>query len=176
MKATSIPNSSSPAAWASRKAASTSRSPMSVDFLGQKTLKDLLGSLGHASFGAHDTRDLATGVETTGAAKQYEFGDTMTRMSARPYSALSAARRRQAAALNLEYERSGTHQSGVHQTVSTVLMLDCSHSMILYGEGSIHAGQESRAGPVAFDPHAVSRRFAALRSVPRFSRRATHRG
>src|SRR3984893_16906742 len=49
----------------------------SVDFLGFKTLKDLLGSLGHASFGAHDTRDLATGVETTGAAKQYEFGDTM---------------------------------------------------------------------------------------------------
>ena len=49
----------------------------SVDFLGFKTLKDLLGSLGRASFGAHDTRDLSTGVETSGAAKQYEFGDTM---------------------------------------------------------------------------------------------------
>jgi Ca-activated chloride channel family protein len=49
----------------------------SVDFLGFKTLKDLLGSLGRASFGAHDTRDLATGVESTGAAKQYEFGDTL---------------------------------------------------------------------------------------------------
>ena len=49
----------------------------SVDFLGFKTLKDLLGSLGHASFGAHDTRDLSTGVETCGATKLYEFGDTM---------------------------------------------------------------------------------------------------
>src|SRR5579871_4931603 len=39
----------------------------SVDFLGFKTLKDLLGSLGKSSFGAHDTRDLATGVETSGA-------------------------------------------------------------------------------------------------------------
>src|SRR5947209_16156584 len=49
----------------------------SLDFLGYKTLKDLLGSLGKSSFGAHDTRDLATGVEASGAAKQYEFGDTL---------------------------------------------------------------------------------------------------
>jgi Ca-activated chloride channel homolog len=32
----------------------------SLDFLGFKTLKDLLGSLGKSSFGRHDTRDLAT--------------------------------------------------------------------------------------------------------------------
>src|SRR5436305_1781307 len=49
----------------------------SIDFLGFKTLKDLLGSLGKSSFGAHDTRDLATGVETSGGAKQYEFGDVL---------------------------------------------------------------------------------------------------
>ena len=30
-----------------------------VDFLGFKTLRDLLGSLGKSSFGRHDTRDLA---------------------------------------------------------------------------------------------------------------------
>src|SRR5688572_547874 len=48
----------------------------SVDFLGFKTLKDLLGGLGRASFGAHDTREMATGVETSGASKAYEFGDT----------------------------------------------------------------------------------------------------
>jgi len=49
----------------------------SVDFLGFKTLKDLLAGLGRASFGAHDTRELATGVETSGSSRQYEFGDTM---------------------------------------------------------------------------------------------------
>ncbi|HUK86839.1 MAG TPA: hypothetical protein VLT85_04180, partial [Terriglobales bacterium] len=49
----------------------------SLDFLGFKTLRDLLASLGRASFGRHDTRDLATGVETSGAAKPYEFGDTL---------------------------------------------------------------------------------------------------
>ena len=37
-----------------------------VDFLGYKTLRDLLGSLGKSSFGRHDTRDLATGIESSG--------------------------------------------------------------------------------------------------------------
>src|SRR5262249_11652425 len=49
----------------------------SLDFLGFKTLKDLLGSLGKSSFGRHDTRDLATGVESSGSSKLYEFGDTL---------------------------------------------------------------------------------------------------
>jgi len=38
-----------------------------IDFLGFKTLQDLLGSLGRSSFGRHSTRDLATGIETSGA-------------------------------------------------------------------------------------------------------------
>src|SRR5262249_33429641 len=48
-----------------------------VDFLGYKSLRDLLGSLGKSSFGRHDTRDLATGVEASGPSKEYEFGDTL---------------------------------------------------------------------------------------------------
>ena len=49
----------------------------SLDFLGYKTLKDLLGSLGKSSFGRHDTRDMATGIETSGAVRPYEFGDIL---------------------------------------------------------------------------------------------------
>ena len=49
----------------------------SLDFLGYKTLRDLLGSLGKSNFGRHDTRDLATGIETSGSSKPYEFGDTL---------------------------------------------------------------------------------------------------
>ncbi len=48
-----------------------------LDFLGYRTLRDLLGSLGRSSFGRHDTRDTATGIETSGSSKLYEFGDTM---------------------------------------------------------------------------------------------------
>src|SRR5262245_50275111 len=40
-----------------------------LDFLGYKTLKNLLGSLGKSNFGRHDTRDLATGVEASGTTK-----------------------------------------------------------------------------------------------------------
>ncbi len=105
----------------------------SVDFLGFKTLKDLLGSLGHSSFGAHDTRDMATGVESSGAAKTYEFGDTLNLdVGATLFSAL----RREGVKLplNLEYEDLHVHQSEYQSSCATVLMLDCSHSMILYGE------------------------------------------
>jgi Ca-activated chloride channel family protein len=105
----------------------------SIDFLGFKTLKDLLGSLGHASFGAHDTRDMATGVESSGAAKRYEFGDTLNLdIGATLFSAL----RREGVKLplNLEYEDLYVHQSEYQSSCATVLMLDCSHSMILYGE------------------------------------------
>jgi Ca-activated chloride channel homolog len=49
----------------------------SLDFLGYRALRDLLGSIGKSSLGRHDTREMATGVEASGAPKPYEFGDTM---------------------------------------------------------------------------------------------------
>ncbi len=105
----------------------------SVDFLGFKTLKDLLGSLGHSSFGAHDTRDMATGVEASGASKLYEFGDVLNLdISETLFSALR--REGLQVPLNLEYEDLHVHQSEYQSSCATVLMLDCSHSMILYGE------------------------------------------
>jgi Ca-activated chloride channel family protein len=105
----------------------------SVDFLGFKTLKDLLGSLGKSSFGAHDTRDLATGVETSGAAKCYEFGDTLNLDISE--TLFSAVRREGLTVpLNLEYSDLHVHQAEYQSSCATVLMLDCSHSMILYGE------------------------------------------
>ena len=105
----------------------------SIDFLGFKTLKDLLGSLGRSSFGAHDTRDMATGVESSGAAKRYEFGDTLNLdIGQTLFSALQ--REGVKLPLNLEYEDLHVHQAEYQSSCATVLMLDCSHSMILYGE------------------------------------------
>ena len=105
----------------------------SVDFLGFKTLKDLLGSLGRASFGAHDTRELATGVDASGGSKPYEFGDTLNLdISATLFSAMQREGVR--VPLNLEYPDLQVHQSEYQSSCATVVMLDCSHSMILYGE------------------------------------------
>ena len=105
----------------------------SLDFLGFKTLKDLLGSLGKSSFGRHDTRDLATGIETSGTSKTYEFGDTLNLDVSE--TLFSAIRREGAKVpLNLEYSDLHVHQCEYQSSCATVLMLDCSHSMILYGE------------------------------------------
>ncbi|MGE5647164.1 MAG: vWA domain-containing protein [Acidobacteriota bacterium] len=105
----------------------------SLDFLGFKTLKDLLASLGKSSFGSHDTRDLATGVETSGASKVYEFGDTLNLDIG---ETLFSAVRRNGVKLpiDLDYPDLHVHQSEYQSSCATVLMLDCSHSMILYGE------------------------------------------
>src|SRR5689334_13104113 len=81
----------------------------SHDFLGLKTLKDLLGSLGKSSFGRHDTRDLATGIETSGSSKHYEFGDTLNLdVSETLFSAI----RREGARVPLDMDYSDLH---VHQ-------------------------------------------------------------
>ena len=104
-----------------------------IDFLGFKTLKDLLGSLGKSSFGAHDTRDLATGIDASGGSKTYEFGDTLNLdVSSTLFSAMQ--REGLTLPLNLEYSDLHVHQSEYQSSCATVLMLDCSHSMILYGE------------------------------------------
>jgi Ca-activated chloride channel homolog len=105
----------------------------SLDFLGFKTLKDLLGSLGKSSFGRHDTRDLATGIETSGSSKRYEFGDTLNLDVSE--TLFSAIRREGAKVpLDMQYDDLHVHQCEYQSSCATVLMLDCSHSMILYGE------------------------------------------
>jgi len=104
-----------------------------LDFLGFKTLKDLLASLGKSSFGRHDTRDMATGVESGGASKDYEFGDTLNMdISGTLFNAVQ--RNGEGIPIELEYQDLMVHQCEYHSSCATVLMLDCSHSMILYGE------------------------------------------
>ena len=104
-----------------------------LDFLGYKTLRNLLGSFGKSAAGRHDTVYLSTGVEAAAASKRYEFGDTInldvntTLLSAIQREGLSVP-------LNLEYQDLHVHQCDYQSSCATVVMLDCSHSMILYGE------------------------------------------
>ncbi|MGH9871523.1 MAG: vWA domain-containing protein [Pyrinomonadaceae bacterium] len=104
-----------------------------LDFLGYKTLRNLLGSFGKSSIGRHDTPHLSTGIEAAAASKPYEFGDTInldvntTLLSAIQREGLTVP-------LNLEYRDLHVHQCDYQSSCATVVMLDCSHSMILYGE------------------------------------------
>lgn len=105
----------------------------SLDFLGYRTLKDLLGSLGRSQFGRHDTREMSTGIEAGGASRNYEFGDTLNLDVSG--TLLQAVRREGLGTpLKLDYPDLLIHQSEYQSSCATVLMLDCSHSMILYGE------------------------------------------
>jgi Ca-activated chloride channel homolog len=140
----------------------------SLDFLGYRALRDLLGSLGKSSLGRHDTREMATGIEASGAPKRYEFGDTMNLdASATILNAVLRKRRestlprtsdppsppggfaaageprnvgpsdlepRQESGIAVDYEDLMVAQGEYQSSCATVLMLDCSHSMILYGE------------------------------------------
>jgi Ca-activated chloride channel family protein len=107
-----------------------------MDFLGYKALRDLLGPLGKSSFGRHDTRHEAAGVETNGSSKAYEFGDSLNLDITATLSSVFA---REGApngtgVLNLEYDDLHVQQADYQSSCATVVLLDCSHSMILYGE------------------------------------------
>ena len=104
-----------------------------IDFLGFKTLQDLLGSLGRSSFGRHATRDLATGIEASGVSRPYEFGDTLNLDVS---ETLFNAVRREGAKVPIEMSYSDlmVRQCEYQSSCATVVLLDCSHSMILYGE------------------------------------------
>ena len=104
-----------------------------LDFLGYKTLRNLLGSFGKSAAGRHDTTYLSTGVEAAAASKRYEFGDTINLdVNATLLSAIQ--REGLQVPLNLEYGDLHVHQCDYQSSCATVVMLDCSHSMILYGE------------------------------------------
>jgi Ca-activated chloride channel family protein len=108
----------------------------SLDFLGFKALRDLLGSLGKSSLGRHDTREMATGIEASGASKPYEFGDTMNLdPSGTILNAVLRSRESgSTSGIEVDYQDLMVAQGEYQSSCATVLMLDCSHSMILYGE------------------------------------------
>jgi Ca-activated chloride channel family protein len=111
-----------------------------LDFLGYRALRDLLGSLGKSSFGRHDTREQATGVETVAAPKVYEFGDTLnidpasTLLNAVQRSVRKGGESAGRGRIEVTYEDLMVSQGEYQSSCATILMLDCSHSMILYGE------------------------------------------
>ena len=106
-----------------------------MDFLGYKALRDLLGPIGKSSLGRHDTRHEAAGVETNGSSKQYEFGDSLNLdITATLNSVFAREGMDGSGKLNLEYSDLHVQQADYQSSCATVVLLDCSHSMILYGE------------------------------------------
>ncbi|MEX2526288.1 MAG: VWA domain-containing protein [Gemmatimonadota bacterium] len=104
-----------------------------MDFLGYRALRNLLGARGHSSLGAHDTPQTATGVEASSASKPYEFGDTLN-LDIPATLRNAIAREGDSFPLELDYGDLMVNQTEYRSSCATVLLLDVSHSMILYGE------------------------------------------
>jgi Ca-activated chloride channel family protein len=105
-----------------------------IDFLGYKTLRHILGSLGKSSFGSHDTPYLATGIEADGWSKAYEFGDVLNLDVNETLKNALARQGELSVPIDLDYGDLMVRQAEYRSSCATVLMLDTSHSMILYGE------------------------------------------
>jgi Ca-activated chloride channel homolog len=108
-----------------------------MDFLGYRALRGLLGAMGHSTSGSHETPRLSTGVEAGAGSRPYAFGDT-SNLDIPATLARALARAAASGAdplpLLLEYEDLMVNQTEFRSSAATVLMLDVSHSMILYGE------------------------------------------
>ena len=105
-----------------------------VDFLGYKALRGILSSLGRSNFGSHDTAFLATGIESDGWSKPYEFGDVLNLDVNETLKNALVRNGNLDLPIDLEYADLMVRQAEYRSSCATVLMLDCSHSMILYGE------------------------------------------
>src|SRR5215211_6465748 len=105
-----------------------------IDFLGYKSLRSILSSLGKSSFGSHDTPYLATGIEADGWSKPYEFGDVLNIDVNETLKNSLARTGKIEVPMDLDYSDLMVRQAEYRSSCATVLMLDTSHSMILYGE------------------------------------------
>ena len=140
----------------------------SLDFLGYRALRDLLGSIGRSSIGRHDTREMATGIEASGAPKRYEFGDTMN-IDASGTILNAVLRERETGAVapsesgeapfsvNVEYRRSDGRPGRVPELLcdGADARLQPQHDSLR--RGPLHARQAGRARVGESDPAPVSR-------------------
>jgi Ca-activated chloride channel family protein len=104
-----------------------------IDFLGYRTLRDVLGGAGRSSVGAHETNFQTTGVAAEAESRPYEFGDTMNLDLSRTLRN-AASHGIEGGRLRLDYGDLEVMQADYDSSAATIVLLDCSHSMILYGE------------------------------------------
>ena len=104
-----------------------------IDFLGFKTLKDLWARLARAASDATTRAIWRPASNRGGISRPYEFGDTLNLdISGTLFNAVR--REGSKVPIELDYPDLMVHQTEYQSSCATVLMLDCSHSMILYGE------------------------------------------
>ena len=102
----------------------------------KKSLEDVFGKIKKSSRGNHNTKSSGKGDEHTSDLKPYEFGDSLENIAISE-SIKNAQINHGIDDFNLTNEDLEVKESYYQSQMSTVLMIDISHSMILYGEDRI---------------------------------------
>ncbi|MEK7249352.1 MAG: VWA domain-containing protein [Bacteroidota bacterium] len=102
----------------------------------QDALREIFTSLKKSPTGSHETPYTGSGVDRLSETKKFSFGDQPTNIDLT--STLSNAFRRDGIDdFTLKEEDLEVYETEHQTTCATVLMIDISHSMILYGEDRI---------------------------------------
>lgn len=110
--------------------------PKSEQNLRQSALEEIFGRLKKSRAGEHNTHHSGRGDEQTTEKRDYEFGDTLEQISVTD-SLRNAQINHGLENFLLTEDDLEVMESEFKAQTSTVLMIDISHSMILYGEDRI---------------------------------------
>ncbi len=107
-----------------------------VQKIRQDALKEIFSSLKKTPMGSHETPHTGAGVERLSETKKWVFGDMPTNIDLTS-TMTNAFKRDGIENFNLTEDDLEVYDTENLSTCATVLMLDISHSMILYGEDRI---------------------------------------
>ncbi|REG99419.1 vWA domain-containing protein [Flavobacterium aquicola] len=102
----------------------------------QQALETIFGNLKKSGAGNHKTKHLGNGDEHTGEFREFHFGDVLERISLTE-SLRNAQINNGVSDFILTENDLVVEETQYKSQMSTVLMIDISHSMILYGEDRI---------------------------------------
>lgn len=102
----------------------------------QTALENIFGNLNKSGAGNHKTKASGQGDEMTGEFRSYHFGDSLEKISLTE-SLKNAQINHGIGEFELKEEDLVVEDTQFKSQMSTVLMIDISHSMILYGEDRI---------------------------------------
>jgi len=107
-----------------------------VQKIRQDALNEVFTSLKKTPYGSHETAHTGTGVDRLSETKKWTFGEMPTNIDLTS-TMLNAYRRNGIENFSLSEEDLEVYETENLSSCATVLMIDVSHSMILYGEDRI---------------------------------------
>lgn len=109
------------------------------------SMKKIFSGLKPDAAGFHETNKTGKGIEKTGDLRKYEFGDQVTNIDLTS-TIKNAFLKSGHDDLRLEESDIDVHETEHLTSCATVLMIDISHSMVLYGEDRITPAKEVALG------------------------------